>query len=818
MSLGSLETELLRQAAELAAERGDWTAATRHYQELTETEPEDIDGLLALAQALRRTGRAAEAERTERRAELLVSAAAATAKAPPPEPVPEAPPPEPPQDQDELATLLLAEAAAWTATPDAEGIPRQPAGLRQPGPLASLPPLLTGYLQPDCRAAIVALPPGLPWRAEAEGRLQREAALRGLARGEEAREDAARALLPDLTDPAPDLPAAAARATARGYFSPEAAWLRYRLRRALGTGQALPAPASLPLPLLRLEPDLIRALAGADDIATLLTLPLVLEDGALFYRLTDTCLRQSLAQPGIALARMGEAYFQRRGQTFKSLEFALKGGALHEQVNDHPGALACYHRAIAGADNDRMLLAGLRGAMSVIPPRQQADGAEVVALRHLLVARGEAALTAALTRLLGQTGGSGDPLQQRATQALTTALAEAGTGAILIPPVALGSPTLFGHMLRHGAATHPGRASLAPAVRQISAFGSGFTDLVASGQHLADLLRAGDHEGIAAIGAYITRRYGAALMRPDRPGVTTVLGSGNVGDTLLYMAGFAAFTRASGQPVHVLHRASRTALTEFFGAIPGLSFEAIPNDLELPTPLKLNRLSPGSVSLFYETPWYRQQELRRLDRPGRADGFLWDKLVSVMLSGATMLPEQIVVERPPVAPPEQWNQEARARFAALRLRRGRTVFLSPLANTLFSLTASRFNHFRAFWREAIGLFRAAGFTVAINGTNNNKAEALFADLGVPELELDLRELPGFVRECGYFAGVRSGLCDLLALCGPEGVESRTVYMRDAEHCIGLMEFGMAEAVADFQAHAPRALAESLFADWLATRP
>ncbi|MFC7553348.1 hypothetical protein ACFQU7_15470 [Pseudoroseomonas wenyumeiae] len=89
---------------------------------------------------------------------------------------------------------------------------------------------------------------------------------------------------------------------------------------------------------------------------------------------------------------------------------------------------------------------------------------------------------------------------------------------------------------------------------------------------------------------------------------------------------------------------------------------------------------------------------------------------------------------------------------------------------------------------------------------------------MPDLDLDLRELPGFVAECGYFAGVRSGLCDLLALCAPAGVQSRTVYMRGAEHCIGLADFGMAEVVADFAAHSPRALAEALFADWLAARP
>jgi tetratricopeptide (TPR) repeat protein len=910
----SLESELLRQAAEMAGERGDWDSAIRFFRELVDTQPEDAPACLGLAWALRGAGRmeaagqaldhalemapaapevlrafGTESLGNNRPAEALAFFRAALSRAPEDEPtarqvrqleaglpaaltpelsarlmlarralarqdadtaaehhaavlaaLPElaelrqpapaeavapAPEPEPQPDPPTLADLPVHAALAWAleavgrpwvAPLDADGLPGPAAALLGDAPL-TLPPLLQAYLAANPAAAVAALPDAVTDRAGAEALLRRETRLRELARAEQDASLEAAALLPELSPPPPDVPAAA-RAAGQGYFAPEAAWFRFLLRRLARPGQALPEARALPLHLLWLEPDLIYALAGPRDIPTLLQLPLTVEDGGLFYRISDACIRQNQPRQGLPLARMGESYFQRRNAPFKSLELGLKAGALLEMTEDRAAALECYGRVIAEATQPPLLLAGLQRALALIPERQASDGPEMAPLLRRLLARGPQLLSEALSLLLRQASGTGDQLQRRGIQALTAILTGGGGPGIMLPAVSLGSPALVGHLLRHGGATLPQDQAPATAVNQLAAFASGFTHVVATGAHLADLLRAGDHDGIAAIGGFITRRYGQPFLRPERPGIVTVLGSGNVGDTLLYMAGFAAFVRASGQPVHVLHRASRGALAEFFGAVPGLSFEPIPNNMEVPAPLALNRLAPGQVSLFYDNPWFRGQEMHRLADRALTGNFLWDKLVAVMLSGAASLPERIVVERPPIFPPPHWNEAARQRFAALGLKRGRTVFLSPLANTLFSLTSSRFNHFRDMWREAIALFRQAGFTVVMNATNNNAAETLFGDAGVPELDLDLRELPAFVAECGYFAGVRSGLCDLLALCGLEGVRARNIYMRGAEHCTGLADFGMAEVVADFNAHPPRALAEGLFADWLATRP
>ncbi|MCG7361759.1 hypothetical protein MHZ93_10880 [Roseomonas sp. ACRSG] len=900
----SLETELLRQAAEMAGERGDWNTASRFFRELAEDQPKDPSAHLQLAHALAEAGRPEAAAypllsalalapadpavlhafarhglRSGRPAEALAFFRAALSQAPedeaaaqqvrrleatlpamtpelsahlvlarvavargedaaaphaslqeaglglaelqaapsqpptPPEPAPE-PVAEPAQA---LAEVLEAAGQPWLAVLDAAGLPQPAPALRGRGAL-SLPPLLQAYLGAEWDAAAAALPETLPDRPAAEALLRREARLRELASaGHDVTAEAA-ALLPELIQPQADLGEAATRASGHGYFALEAAWFRFLLRRRVQAGQPLPQAATLPLPLLWLEPDLIYALAGRQDAAMLLRLPLTVEDGGLFYRIPDLCIRRNQPEMGLPMARMGEDYFRRRAQGFKSLELSLKAGSLQEMAGDRAAALESYGRVLGEAADGGLLLAGLQRALSLIPEQQGPGGAEMAPLLRRLTARGPQVLAESLALLLHRAAGLGDQLQRRGVQALTAALNNCGAPGITIPAVALGAPALVGHLLRHGAAALPREEAPVAAVDRLAAFASGFTNVPATGAHLADLLRAGDQDGIAAIGAFITRRYGQPFLRPERPGIVTVLNTGNVGDTLLYLAGFAAFSHASGQPVHVLHRASRTALTEFFGAVPGLSFEAIPNDTEVPAPLALNRLAPGNVSLFYENPWFRSQELRRLADPALASNFLWDKLAAVMLSGAPLLPERILPGRPPIAPPPSWDEAARRRFAELGLKRGRTVFLSPLANTLFSLTSSRFNHFRDMWREAIALFRAAGFTVAMNATNNSAAESLFGEEGVPELDLDLRELPGFVAECGYFAGVRSGLCDLLALCGLEGVQARNIYMRGAEHCTGLADFGMAEVVADFTAHSPRALAEGLFADWLAARP
>ena len=711
-----------------------------------------------------------------------------------------------------LESVLEAEAAPWRAVTGPAGVLQPAPALAERGPVV-FPPVLDAYLAGDMARAATLLPADAPRRAEAEAQLLREAQLRHAAAADPA---SAAALLPGLpTDIGLD---EAARQAGDSYFTPEAARLRYLLRRAMAEQQPLPAPASLPLALLRFETDVLFAMAGRLDVRLLLPLPILTHDGGLLYRMVDNCLASRDDRLGLPLAEMGEAFFQRRGDRFKSLQFVLKGAELLQMrgAEGHAPAMERYLRALAVAEAPELLLAALKGALAMLAPAERQSGAAIASLSDSLARQGTDLIASSLAELLRVASGVGDPILRRGIDLLSDSLASRDDATIRLPVSALTSPAMFGHMLLHGMRGMKQEQVLRPTAQQMAAYASGFADIEASSQHLAALLGKGELDTIAAISAYITRCYGEPFRRGDGEAITAIVSSRNVGDTLLYMAALATFSLAAGRPVHVLHREERTMLRDFFGAVPGLTFEAIPNTQDIPLPLSLNRLAPGNVSLFYEFPWFMARERPRLTEPELEQNFLWDKIVKVMLSGAAMLPPRVEIKRPPLYPSVTWNTTARKRFAELGLKRGRTVFLSPLANTLFHLTPSRFNHFRSFWQEAIQIFRQAGFLVVSNSVNNHKAESLFPDAGVPELNLDLRELPAFIAECGYFAGVRSGLCDLLALCGLEGIQSRTLYMRGAEHCIGLAEFGMSEVVADFNRQTPRDLAEGLFADWLKT--
>jgi tetratricopeptide (TPR) repeat protein len=710
-----------------------------------------------------------------------------------------------------LESVLEAEAAPWRVGTGPAGQLLPPAALPAEGPIV-FPPMLDAYLAGDLHRVASLVPADAPRRAEAEAQLQREVRLRETV-GDPT---AAAALLPGL--PLGISLEDAARQAGDSYFAPEAARLRYLMRRAMAEGQPLPAAAP-PMHSLRFETDVLFAMAGRLDVRPLLPLPILTHGGGLLYRMVDNCLASRDDRLGLPLAEMGEAFFQRRGELFKSLQFVLKGAELLQMLGAEGQAPAMerYLRALAVADAPELVLAALRGALTLLPPHERQESPGLARIAGSLARQGPDLIAKSLAELLRIASGVGDPILRRGIDLLSDSLSAREEATIRLPVSALTSPAMFGHMLLHGLHGMPQEEALRRTVHQMAAYASGFTDIQASSQHLAVLLGNGDLDTISAISAYITRSYGAPFRRGDGEAITAVISSRNVGDTLLYLAALAAFSLASGRPVHVLHREERTMLRDFFGAVPGLTFESIPNTQDVPLPLSLNRLAPGNVSLFYEFPWFMARERARLTEPGLERNFLWDKIVKVMLSGAAMLPPRVEIKRPPLYPSVEWNTAARRRFAELGLRRGRTVFLSPLANTLFHLTPSRFNHFRSFWQEAIEIFRAAGFMVVSNSVNNHKAESLFPDAGVPELNLDLRELPAFIAECGYFAGVRSGLCDLLALCGLEGIQSRTLYMRGAEHCIGLAEFGMSEVVADFTQHTPRQLAKGLFGDWLKTR-
>jgi hypothetical protein len=101
-------------------------------------------------------------------------------------------------------------------------------------------------------------------------------------------------------------------------------------------------------------------------------------------------------------------------------------------------------------------------------------------------------------------------------------------------------------------------------------------------------------------------------------------------------------------------------------------------------------------------------------------------------------------------------------FEELNLPAGRTILVAPLANS-YPHKIQRF-----WWEKAVAALKNKGFTVVNNiGANSHfssedtKVKVGHIDGATPvDIPIDMA-IP-FAELCGYFLGIRSGLCDLLA--------------------------------------------------------
>lgn len=88
-----------------------------------------------------------------------------------------------------------------------------------------------------------------------------------------------------------------------------------------------------------------------------------------------------------------------------------------------------------------------------------------------------------------------------------------------------------------------------------------------------------------------------------------------------------------------------------------------------------------------------------------------------------------------------------------RLKKGKTVILSPYANTLQVLPDW-------FWRKLVSILKTRGFCVLTNSSGTHEP----AIEGTNAIFLPYKDLKYFLEYCGYFIGVRSGLCDIISDC------------------------------------------------------
>lgn len=80
----------------------------------------------------------------------------------------------------------------------------------------------------------------------------------------------------------------------------------------------------------------------------------------------------------------------------------------------------------------------------------------------------------------------------------------------------------------------------------------------------------------------------------------------------------------------------------------------------------------------------------------------------------------------------------------------KTVILAPCSYTLPNLPI-------AFWKKLAGKLLAEGYRVYFN--LSDKESNLY---DIPSINLSYTEILNFVEQCGFFIGVRSGLCDVIA--------------------------------------------------------
>ena len=105
---------------------------------------------------------------------------------------------------------------------------------------------------------------------------------------------------------------------------------------------------------------------------------------------------------------------------------------------------------------------------------------------------------------------------------------------------------------------------------------------------------------------------------------------------------------------------------------------------------------------------------------------------------------------------KEWEDKARLRFTEMGFKDNKTVLISPLANN-FNTRFGVNKTFTDFWEEVCHWLLNNDFSVVINGKNHR---ALIKSKH-NALEIPLQEVIPFANYCGFFIGIRSGLCQLL---------------------------------------------------------
>ncbi len=115
------------------------------------------------------------------------------------------------------------------------------------------------------------------------------------------------------------------------------------------------------------------------------------------------------------------------------------------------------------------------------------------------------------------------------------------------------------------------------------------------------------------------------------------------------------------------------------------------------------------------------------------------------------LPDDAMPEKPGLEKEGHAAREVERIFHDNRLAAGKTVVLSPYANTLADLPDS-------FWEVIARELSGRGYVVCTNSSGQKELPVK----GTVPIFFPLDLAPQFIRKAGYFIGVRSGLCDVIS--------------------------------------------------------
>lgn len=143
---------------------------------------------------------------------------------------------------------------------------------------------------------------------------------------------------------------------------------------------------------------------------------------------------------------------------------------------------------------------------------------------------------------------------------------------------------------------------------------------------------------------------------------------------------------------------------------------------------------------FVVSPWY--ELVRHLDLLDSWQGLTWHDSFSKYVFH---LEDDVNLNFPSI-----WSGiDVAKRFAELGLQKGKTVILSPYANTVSELPL-------VFWTDLAKKLIDMNYTVATNVSKRQEAIP-----GTVRLEMPLQDLGDYFEYAGNFVGLRSGLCDII---------------------------------------------------------